>query len=322
MKSKFKVQLLHCFYLIGSIIFLIKCNSKEEITYGLMSIPDCKSQAAFISNLGMNTGTCAFSTSEKKSKGVVLIDANSPPENRISYQDSSWKKYGNMGPLAIAENGNTYVAPVPFVNVMDNKREDQNKIYVINSQTGVMSECINLGTNDIKNQQNAFGIMGLFYDCENKLLYASSIYGSDNKKENGVIYCLDVMQNPAKIIDQFNNIDAIGVGIARFNEKKRLFFGSARDHGIHSIELKENGGFTRNKRLEFSLNNVGPRGDDVGKKIRFTDKGEMLLSGMEFYYNLTAPTQKQESVYTYTFDLNTEKWIKLNENNKNLLIGF
>lgn len=227
-----------------------------------------------------------------------------------------------MGPLAIDEQGNVYIAPVPFVNVLENKSEDQNKLYTINTQTGIMSELINLGGAAGSTQLNGFGIMGLNYDCDNHLLYVSSIYGSDNKTERGALYCIDVKESPAKIIDKYEGVDAIGIGVAYFNDKKRVFYGGVRDHAVHSIELKENGGFTTNNRLEFSMNNIGPRGDDVVKKIRFTPQGEMLVTGVEFYYNLTAPTQKQESLYTYMYDMSKSAWVKTKEENKNLIIGF
>jgi hypothetical protein len=307
---------------ITSLLFFGNCNPQEEILTGVIGIKDCKRLGSFTTNLGLNPQSSAFSTTEKKVQGVSLIDASTPENNRLMYQDSSWSKFGSMGPLAIDEAGNVYLAPVPFVNVLDNKREDQNKIYIINAQTGVMSEMINLGADAKKNMENPFGVMGLFYDCESQLLYVSSIAGSSRANENGCIYCLDVRQSPVVIKDKFSHTDAIGVGVAYFNDKKRLFYGNSRDHHIYSVILKEDGTFTSSKRKEFTLSNIGPRGDDVARKIRFSQEGEILIQGVQFYYNLTAPTQKQESAYAFIYDVNKNEWIKTKEDNKNIIIGY
>jgi hypothetical protein len=307
---------------IGLLVGIQACTTKEEILTGVVAIKDCRAQAPFFSRFGFTTNRCAISTSEKKLMGVALIDAATPIDNRKSYQDESWKKFGSMGPIAITETGEIFLAPVPFVNVLDNKREDQNKLYTINANTAVMTELINFGTTAKKNNQNGFGVMGLGYDCDSKLLYASSIAGSDKNNENGTIYCIDAKTNPSTIVDKLTNTDAIGIGVAFFNDKKRLFYGNARNHKIYSVELKDNGAFTKNIREEFTLSDVGPRGDDVARKIRFTPDGQMQVTGIQFYYNLTAPTQKQESVYTYTYDVSKGEWIKTAEDNKNIILGY
>jgi hypothetical protein len=304
------------------LLALQACNTKEEILTGLATIQDCKTQAPFVTRFGFPVPTSAISTSEKKTMGVALIDAATPVENRRMHQEDSWKKFGSMGPIAITENGTIILAPVPFVNVLDNKREDQNKLYVIDGNTAVMTELINLGTTTKKNNQNGFGLLGLGYDCDNHLLYASSVTGSDKETERGTIYCLDTKTNPVTIVDKLSNVDAMGIGVAFFNDKKRLFFGSLRNHSISSVELNENGKFTSNIRQEFSLLTVGPRGDDVARKIKFNAEGQMIVTAVPFYYNLTAPTQKQESVYTYTYDVGKAEWIKLSEDNKNILLGY
>jgi hypothetical protein len=309
--------------LIASLFVCVQaCNTKEEIVTGLVAVQDCKAQAPFIGRLGFPTNTSAISTSEKKTMGVALIDAATPIENRRIYQEESWKKFGSMGPIAITESGTIYLAPVPFVNVLDNKREDQNKLFTIDANTAVMTEVINFGTDAKKNSENGYGVMGLGYDCDNHLLYVSSVAGSDKSTERGTIYCLDVKTNPATIVDKLINTDAMGLGVAFFNDKKRLFYGNARNHTIYSIELKEDGKFSNNLRKEFTLSDIGPRGDDVARKIKFTPEGQMIVTGIQFYYNLTAPTQKQESVYTFTYDVSKAEWIKLAEENKNIILGY
>jgi hypothetical protein len=215
-----------------------------------------------------------------------------------------------MGPLAIDELGNVFVAPIPFVNVMESVKKNQNIIYKIDWQTGVMNTFIQFeNTQDTINSQNAFGVVGLYYDCETKLLYASSLYTSTLKKETGNIYCIDTKINPAKVIDAIKNEDAMGIGMCFFNEKKTLFFGNARSQNVYRMELKEDGTFSQEKEFCFSLAGIGKRGDDIAKKLRVTPQSTLLITGAEFYYNLTAPTVPQESKYEFSFDVNSEKWI-------------
>lgn len=289
--------------LFTAILMVASCSQKEKIDSGISVMQDCKALAPFITRLGFPANSTAFSTTEKKLAGVAIVDIKTGQ----TFQDATWIDKGNFGPLAIDEGGNAYLAPIPFVNVLDAIRRNQNIIYKVDAQTGKMNPLIKLGDQDsVLNSQNPYGVMGLFYDCESHLLYASSVHGSTKDAERGTIYCID--GQTGKIVDQYKGVDAAGVGVAYFNEKKYLFFGNARDHGIYRVALKENGGFSDKKIFCFSLEGEGPRGDDIARKIRFNKNNEMEIFGFEFYYNLTAPTEKQETKYKFVYNLNTESW--------------
>ena len=225
-----------------------------------------------------------------------------------------------MGPLAIDQLGNIFVAPIPIVNVLTNKKEDQNKIYKIDAATGKMALFLNLGAKPGANPNNAYGIVGLYYDCNKQNIYASSIYNSNETNENGIIYCINI--NTKKVISTLNNTDAMGLGVAEFNSKPCLFFGHTRNHVVYYVYLNSKGIMEQVKNKAFSLVNLGPRGDDIAKKIKFSPQNQLIINSTTFYYNLTAPGEIQETVYTYVYQIATQKWVKTNEENKGLVVGY
>ena len=62
-------------------------------------------------------------------------------------------------------------------------------------------------------------------------------------------------------------------------------------------------------RLEVSIEGLGPHGDDRARKIRFNEQGEMTLSAIEFFYNLSnPPNQFADMTYVFKYDVATKKW--------------
>jgi hypothetical protein len=54
---------------------------------------------------------------------------------------------------------------------------------------------------------------------------------------------------------------------------------------------------------------LGPTGDDNIRRIKFEKgTGNMQLFGVEFNFNLTAPTEKQESIYTFSWNGESKLW--------------
>lgn len=137
-------------------------------------------------------------------------------------------------------------------------------------------------------------------------MYASSIAGSTRNEEKGVIYSIDV--GAKKVIDQLSGIDAMGIRVTAFTGERRLYFGKIRASGIWSVGVNPNGTFADDPRFEVSLADAGPRGDDIAREIKINQKGEMTVYGVEFQYNLIAPTEKQETLYTLIYDHQLKKW--------------
>ena len=160
---------------------------------------------------------------------------------------------------------------------------------------------------DSINPQNPYGIIAMIYLCETGTLYVSSVAGSRLHEENGHIYAIDIKNK--KIIDQVDHTDAMGMGITYTTGKRQLFFGNGRNSDVQSIILNADGKFSGKAQTAFTLQNLGPRGDDKVRKIRSDQSGNLIVSGLEFNFNMIAPREKQETVYNFYYDEETKNWI-------------
>jgi outer membrane protein assembly factor BamB len=185
--------------------------------------------------------------------------------------------------------------------------DKQNIIYKVDSRTAEMAPFVKIPAPPVANNKNPYGLLGLYFDCSAKILYASSIYGSDEHDERGVIYAID--PKTGKVMDSYKGIDAMGLCVGGITGQKKLYIGSSRTTNVYSIELLKNGKFTGSLNQEFSLDMLGPRGDDKARKIRFDINGTMLVSGIEFNYNLAAVTEKQETLYRFRYNNEEKKWV-------------
>ena len=285
---------------------------KEEVQQ--IGITICQQPPKFISTTGLDPKHAAFSTSEKRIKGLALVqlpENQTDAANRKIWQHPSWSQFGYMGAITTDENGNAYTIPIPVVNVLENPVENQNTIYRVSGSNGEMKPLVNFspaGSRTLKNGNNhGFGLLGIFYDCQAKMIYASSIAGSNREMEMGVIYAVDPVSG--KIVDQLRGWDALGICVGGVSGEKRLYFGSTRTSDLYSVELTKSGKFIGSVQKEFTLDLLGPRGDDKARRIRFEKNGNMIVFGVEFNYNLTAPTEKQETIYRFRFDEEEKKWV-------------
>lgn len=244
--------------------------------------------------------------------GLALLQSDQPgnPNARItkSFQHPSWKKGGWLAPILLDEGGNIFTAPAPFISILDNPIANNNTIYRVDSQTGEMEEFLRLPFADSINTDNPFGIIGMIYLCEPGILYVSSVAGSKRYEENGHIYAIDIKKK--EIIDQLDHTDAMGMGISYITGKRKLFFGTGRNSDVLSVNLNSKGKFTGSAQKEFTLENLGVRGDDKVRRIRTDQYGNLVVHGMEFNFNLIAPREKQETVYNFYYDEESKKWVQ------------
>jgi outer membrane protein assembly factor BamB len=302
---------LRFFNLVSIILYLTSIYScKEEVVD--FQTNDCKTPPAFIKKTGFNPARAALSTTENRKMGLILVEFNQNGDTsnggRKYYQDSSWKKAGWLGPILIDPQGNSFVGPVPVINLIDNPPAKQNIIYKVDGNTGEMKKFIELPLAEKISPTNPYGILAFAYLCESNTMYVSTVQGSTRDTEKGFIYAVDA--TTGDIIDKISNLDAIGMGISYISGKRRLYFGSARTPDVYSVVLSKEGKFIGSPSLEFSIADLGPRGDDKVRRIKF-DKttGYMQIYAVEFNYNLTAPTEKQESIYAFTWNEETQKWV-------------
>lgn len=306
----FLTHKLHIKYLLSTCIciaynsFCIIGCKQAPVEYNDNS---CKKNAPFINKLGFNASKSFFTTADKRIMGLVLVDASQGVEKK--YQDSSWKKAGWLAPLQIDEEGNVFVGPAPFINVLHNATKEQNTLYKVDAQNGTMAPFVELPQDTSVQTPNPFGIIGLAYLCEAHTLYVSTIGGSDRQHERGCIYQIDV--HTKKIMNQISNIDALGMGISYVGEQRKLYFGKARSSEVYGIQLDENGNFIGKPTREFSIAALGIRGDDKVRKIKAEKDGSLTVYGIEFNFNLVAPSEKLENLYKFIFDQEQKKWIHL-----------
>ncbi len=305
MSAKF----LKCAVAVMTCSLFFSCKEKmseEEITR--IGMESCRKPASFVSKLGFNTSRSAFSSSDNRLKGIVLIESGVSVQDTLirKWQDSSWAQYGHMGPITTDENGNAFTAPIPFVNSMENTLATIHRIYKIDNQTASMKLFLELPKIDSVAGINAFGILGLYYDCHGKKLYASSVGGSTQDEEKGTLYVIDPLYG--KVVDQLKGFDAIGLFVGGITGSKKLYFGHARSSEIYSVELAKDGKFVDEAKKELSLDGLGPRGMDKARRIRFDKNGNLLIHGIDFNYNLAAQTDKLESLYKFGYNKTENKW--------------
>ncbi len=273
---------------------------------------DCRTVPSFIQKTEFDQQRAYFTTSERKIMGLVYAElpaADSDKKAR-TWQHPSWTKAGWLGPMVITEKGEVWVAPVPVVNLLHNKPEEQNRIWKTDKKTGELKMAIDLPRPDSAfNKQNPYGLLGMGYDCDNAVLYASSVFGSTLNEEKGRVFAINTTD--MRIIAQMDSLDAFGVGIGFINGEKRLYFGAARNGNILSVGLKPDGSFNGTPRVELTLEGLGPRGDDRARKIRFAPDGTLTVHGVEFYFNLTAPTERQETPYQFKYSPEQRRWVFL-----------
>lgn len=237
----------------------------------------------------------ALSTSAADYVGLVLLNYDQLGNVIDSYQHPSWVDAGYLGPITRDRNGDSYVAPVPKVSLVQNPPADQNKIYRIDNATGEMTEFMDLPFAQPIAANNPFGTIGLTYDCDTHSLYATTLAGSTASEEIGRIYRIDL--NTGEITDQLDNVDAIGVGTFNGLEGKRLYYGSARTSDIYSIALDAKGDFVGEARPEFSLAALENGGQENARRISFTRDSMMNITAVEFTYSLHAAIDESQIHY-------------------------
>lgn len=242
--------------------------------------------------------------------GLQLLESSQPgnPNAPIikKYQHPSWQMGGWLAPVVIDEEGNIFSAPAPFINTLYNPAKNSNTIYKVDAKTGIMDEWVKLPLPD-STIQNPFGIIGMIYLCEAKVLYASTVAGSDRKNERGCIYAINAKTK--KIIDKITATDAMGMGISYIEGKRKLYFGTGRSSDIFSVTLSGSGNFSGTPAICFSLAGLGPRGDDKVRRIFTDNAGNLTVAGFEFNFNLIAPREKQETQYKFIYNEEEKKWL-------------
>lgn len=297
-------------FLTGLLFVFSACEKKMspgEIAQ--IGIASCRNLAPFIKKTQLDPSRSGFSTNESDIKGIVLVQFPSSPTDsaaKKTWQHPTWSQYGWMGSITTDNLGNAYTAPLPKVNTFDNPLSQMNRIYKIDANTGEMSLFTILPLADTTRGVVPFAVLGVYYDCHGSKLYASSVAGSTRDVVKGVIYMIDPLTG--KVEDTFEGYDAMGVFVGGVTGEKRLFFGDGRSSQIYSVALTKDGRFKGKASMACTLDQLGPRGDDKARRIRFDNLGNMIVLGVEFNYSLAAQSEKPETPYQFRYNHQEQKW--------------
>jgi hypothetical protein len=266
----------------------------------------CRKIPQFVKDQGFGANVI-FSTSDRTTKGLILFEATQEGVLlQKNYRDPTWDDAGYLGAVTIDQVGNLYVPPVPRVSLIDNPPEKQLTIYKVDAATGVMAEYLNVPAAAPPSQNNPFGLMAVTYDCDTQLLYAASLAGSTRTQELGRLTQIDATQ--AQVLHQYEGVDAIGLGVFNGAHGKRLYFGSARLPELRSIALDDQGAFVGAPRVEQSIQELGAEVDERVRRIVFTQQNEMILYTLKFNYNLAAASEREETIFRFTYEAASDRW--------------
>lgn len=245
----------------------------------------CKQNPKFITSLDFSKESF-LTTSLLRRDGLFLVGQSSSGEQKI-FQHSSWKEQGNLGGFVLDEEGNIYVFPVPMINLINNPPEKQNIIYRVDSKTGIMSEWLKLPKNN-NNKKQPFGILGLVYDCNLRALFASTVYDSEINNEKGKIYKIELKSKiPTEVI---NGTDVFGLVTFKSGNDYGILYGLARNSRVYYQKINRQGMPIGKVELFFNLETLPNVQDDKPKKISINSNNEVVVRGLEFDFNLIAPT--------------------------------
>lgn len=312
-RNIFKIIIV--FVIIFFTLFLIYQNTINRQSIHFISeikrdFGDCKRIPKFISNLKLNGPI--ISTSNGRNLGLLLYSVsdvkngdNNIPENFIQLE--TWTKFGRLGHFVRDIQGRIYTYPAPMINLEDNPPSLQNKILYVDENTGILSEYLELPKSSSANKlENPFGVIGIAYDCDTRILYVSSIYDSTRKNQLGNIYAIDT--STKKIIDKYSNIDVGGLLIVDAGSK-HILMGNLREGDMHAIELDNYGKFKNNLQNVFKLDkNVFNAGTPVIKKITY-ENNKLILKLTQFEFNLIPASEQPEITVELVFNKSSKKYI-------------
>jgi hypothetical protein len=268
-----------------------------------IGVEGCRRLPRFFEDIGLGPNPLV-GTSFTNYVGFVIYDRNG---SKQLIQNPTWRAAGNLGGFINDSQGNFYLVPVPFVSLELNPPEKQTILYRIDSVSGDMAPVLNLPSASPPSTTNPFGLMGLGLDCETNSLYVTSVAGSSASKEMGRIFRIDLAS--MQVADQYEGMDAIGVGLFKGVDGKRLYFGAARVPLVFSIAVDEKGNFVGKPREEFSIADIPGVGNQRVRRINFLKVQEMSIRSVEFNFSLRASSKVPSSLISMDYDPINDDWI-------------
>jgi hypothetical protein len=269
-------------------------------------VEGCRANPKFFSDMAVADNP-VVGTAFRNHVGFMVFDRNGTQQ---LFQHPSWRSAGNLGAFINDSFGNFYIIPVPAVSLELNPPEKQTILYRIDGDSGEMAPVLALPAEVPPSTTNPFGLMGLGLDCETNSLYVTSVAGSSAAQVLGKIFRIDL--GTMQVADQYEGVDAIGVGVFKGINGKRLYFGDARKPLVYSIPLNEDGNFNGEPREEFSIATIPDVGNQRVRRISFAAVQEMSLRTVEFNFSLRASSEVPANQITLYYDPVTDGWVVTN----------
>ncbi|WP_298609492.1 hypothetical protein [uncultured Thiothrix sp.] len=291
--------------LLNCCVLMTACSEPDMGNFTPGMVDTCRAMPAFIKNTGLGTQV-AIDTQQQGYVGLRLVQ----PQTGQTWQHPTWDDAGHVGATTRDQQGNIYLAPTPEVSLAENPPALQNRIYRVDSQTGEMQVWLELPQAAQPSAVNPFGVMGLFYDCDTHSLYASSLAGSTPQQAQGRLYQIDMATK--QVIDQIEQVDAIGVGVFNGVPHKRLYFGSARSSDVYSLPLDAQGHFINQPRHEFALATLPNGNTTSARRFVFTKAGSsyaLQVKELEFGFRLLAENNLRRRSYTFNYQADRDEWL-------------
>ncbi|PID48889.1 MAG: hypothetical protein CR991_09635 [Proteobacteria bacterium] len=288
-----------------SLYALVACQAQSEAEKFRPGLTDrCVTLPAFMAQTGLKM-PIAIDSRQQAYMGLRLVESTSGE----TWQHPSWDDAGHVGAFVRDRHGHIYVAATPEVSLTHNPPELQNRIYRIDTKTGVMRLWLDL-PGEKPSAAHPLGVMGLAYDCDTDSLYVSSIAGSNGSETKGRIYRIAVASG--EIMSTLPETDVIGLGV--FNDVcyKRLYLGAARSPDVYSVVLDHEGNFTRQLRHEFSLAALPEGNVTNAKKFSFRQAQDrqyvMQVKEVNFGFRLMAENNPYKRVYNFIYQASDDAW--------------
>ena len=311
-KSKMSlVWWLFPFVLLGLFYFLKETNSakvskedskKYKKAMNVGRVDACAKNPSFPVKMGLEP-PYFIDLRQIDGPGLKIIEAK---KNGKVLQKKEWSSAGTLGAYTLDKNGVIYTAAIPFVNLRDRPMSIYNQILRVDAKTGEMTEFLALAPASKPTTDNAYGIVGMAYDCSNHSVYVSSLAGSSAENEVGRIFHVDLKSK--KILHQLEGFDALGIGVFNMKSGKKLFLGHARSPEIYSIDLDDSGAFVGKPKFEFSLAAMEGGSYDNAHRIRFLNGNVLKIKGVEFSFSLIAASEPQRNIYLFDYDAQNDRW--------------
>lgn len=269
----------------------------------------CRVRPLFVDNARLE-GAAALGTAVRGHTGLVLKEYDHTGRVRHIHKHPSWENAGHLGAFVYTERGDVFVAPAPLVSLLENPPEKQNRLYRVDSRDARMQPFVELPAASEPSVANPFGVIGLAYDCATRSLYAASVAGSTPHAALGRIHRVDARTGEHEIV--LEGFDAFGLGIRVNGAERRLYFGSARDTGVYSAPLDDQGSLSAPPRLEFHLAAFEGGGNEKAKSIDFRTDGEMRVTAFDFHYTLKASGHHRLRHYRLRWSDPDQRWELIN----------